>query len=244
MGKTLAEVFEHEDEVDPMDLVGIVDTETTGLDPAEHKCIEVAVVRYSLKHAAMVDAHTWLIEASGNPAEPVNHIPTPVLHDHGYAAVCAWEGVHELLTDSCAILAHHADFDRQWFPDDMPAVKAPWIDTCNGIAWPKQSKPGSSLINLALDHGLGVVDPHRALNDCLLIARLLTRCHELGHDLHELLAPGLRPSAVFQAIVSYADRDKAKQAGFHREADKRVWTRRMAIEDADKLPFEVRRIGE
>jgi DNA polymerase-3 subunit epsilon len=226
-----------------MDLLAILDTETTGLSPADGVCLEVAVVRYSLRCRAVLDAQSWILHGPEvNPAESINHIPAALM-GYGTAPADVWDDVDFMLMGCDAALAHNADFDRQWIPEGTGA-DVPWIDTCHGVDWPRQSKPGSSLISLALEHGLGVIDPHRALSDCLLLARLLTRCAELGADVEALLARGLRPVAVFQALVSYDDREAAKAAGFHWEAGEKRWLRKMAIEDAAALPFRTRRIGE
>jgi len=173
-----------------MKTVTILDTETTGLSPTEDKCIEVAVVHYSLEHASVIKSFAGLIAIEGeNEAERVNHIPTGLLHDSGSQAECAWQAAATVAQGSEAVLAHNSDFDHAWVPEGSALLDLPWIDTL-ALDWPMQSKPGSALITLALEHGLGVVDPHRALSDCMLLARMLTRCHELGHDLNALLAPG------------------------------------------------------
>jgi DNA polymerase-3 subunit epsilon len=84
---------------------------------------------------------------------------------------------------------------------------------------------------------------HRAMADCDLLARLFTRVAEMGADLDDMLAHGLRPKATFQALVSYESNHLAKTAGFRWNAEKRVWARKMAIEDAAALPFKVREIA-
>jgi DNA polymerase III subunit epsilon len=231
-----------------MDLVAILDTETTGLSPADGVCLEVAVVRYSLRCRSVLDAQSWIILGpSENPAESINHIPS-ALPQYGTPRGEVWDGVDLLLMGCDAALAHNADFDRQWIPNGTGSSEAgelvPWIDTCHGIDWPRQTKPGSSLISLALEHGLGVIDPHRALSDCLLLARLISRCFELGTDVDAMLARGLRPTATFQALVSFEEKDLAKEAGFHWEAAEKRWLRKMAVEDAAGLGFKVRRVGE
>jgi DNA polymerase III subunit epsilon len=227
-----------------METVLILDTETTGLTPAEGEVIEIAAVRYSLSDACVIEAHSWLVQAESNPAEPVNHI-APASLKHGVDLAWAWNET-DTSADGCdAVLAHNSDFDRQWVPEEAERLLAlPWIDTCGAITWPRESKPGSSLIHLALDHGLAVVDPHRALSDCLLLARLLTRCAELGHELATLLAPGLRPRALFQALVSFDDREKAKSAGFHWDAPTKRWLRKMVIEETGSLGFRVQEVSK
>lgn len=219
-----------------MKLVAILDTETGGIDPKIHGCIEVAVVTYSIEHRCAVECYSALIRGEANEAEAINHIPAGAL-TWGEPAERVWHSV-VAMTDSCeAILAHNADFDRSFTPADA-LTAIPWIDTMT-LDWPKQSKPGASLISLALDHGLGVVDPHRALSDCLLLARLLTRVAET-HNLVELLARGLRPTATFQALVSFDEKDLAKAAGFHWEAGSKRWLRKMACADVQDLGFRVK----
>jgi len=126
-------------------------------------------------------------------------------------------------------------------------LSIPWIDTCGAVDWPMQSKPNTNLISLALDHGLGVVDPHRALSDCMLIARLITRCndlrHQTGHDVQAILARGLRPRATYEALVPFERKDEAYDAGFHWDRVKRQWLRKMAREDTPLLPFRVREVA-
>jgi DNA polymerase III subunit epsilon len=225
-----------------MDLIAILDTETSGLSPADGVCLEVAVVRYSLRLHTLLDAQSWILHGPEvNADEAINHIP-PALMGYGTSTADVWARIYELAFECDAVLAHNADFDRQWIPAGIYDI--PWIDTCHGIDWPRQTKPGSSLISLALEHGLGVIDPHRALSDCLLLARLLSRCFERGGDVDAMLARGLRPTATFQALVSFEEKDRAKEAGFHWEAAEKRWLRKMAVEDAAALPFKTRRIGE
>ena len=80
---------------------------------------------------------------------------------------------------------------------------------------------------------------HRALADCLILARLFERVVELGHDVREMLRRGLEPKATYQAMVSYGDRELAKTAGFTWDGEAKRWTRRLAAEDVKGLPFRV-----
>ena len=226
-----------------MDFVAILDTETSALTPEEGECIEVALVRYSVKHACVVDSFSRVMQSGENAAERINHIPASLLKQYGYAHDTIWRWLDAACAPCEAVLAHNADFDRQWVPESN-LLRKPWIDPCRMVDWPKQSKPGSSLINLALEHGLGVVDPHRALSDCLMLARLMTRCAELGHDLEAILARGLRPAAMFEALVPIQRKDEAKDLGFGwmNAGYERKWTRKMAIEDTKSLPFDVRQL--
>ena len=226
-----------------MDFVLIVDTETTGVDHHKDRCIEVAAVQYSLAHRCVVQCFSQLINAGPNDAESINHIPSGAL-EWGDPADQVWQRVERMAHECDAILAHNASFDRRWVPAHVTG-DIPWICTYHGIEWPI-SGDARNLIAIALAHGLGVVDPHRALSDCMLIARLLHRCAELGHDVAEMLSQGLRPQAHFQALVTFDGKEAAKAKGFQWDAKGRRWVRAMAIEDAtrEKLGFDVRRCAE
>lgn len=224
-----------------MKTVLILDCETTGLAPESDRVIEVAAVRYSLQHHCVLESYATLILGDSNAAESINHIPAVAL-SNGSPDVPVWERVEQMGMRCDAVLAHNADFDRSFTPS-YALAEIPWIDTCGAVDWPRQSKPGASLISLCLDHGLGVVDPHRALSDCLMLARLLARVHEMGHDVGAILARGLRPRAMFQALVSYDDKDLAKEAGFRWDAERKAWLRKMACEDVGSLVFRTKEVA-
>lgn len=216
-----------------MRTVLILDTETTGLGP-DAAVIEVGAILYSVEHATVLRAFSSLIRADSNAAEAVNRIPAAALVDAlDPAAVWSEVSVMALHWKVEAILAHNAAFDRSFTPPDSALLDFSWICTKSDLTWPKQTRPESSLVPLALDHDLGVAVAHRALADCDLIARLLMRCAELGHDVAAMLARGLRPKVTLMACVSYDDREKAKAAGFRWDAPTKRWLRRMVEEDAD-----------
>lgn len=219
----------------------IVDCETTGLDPEKDTAIEVGAILYDLRAATVLASFSSLIRASANPVENINRIPPAALLEAPEPAT-VWARVGALAEQADVILAHNADFDRSFCPPALPTLR-PWVCSKSDLQWPKQTRPEPSLVALALEHDLGVAVAHRALADCDLLARLLTRSHELGADLQALLARGLRPKGEFVAQVSYDERDKAKAAGFRWEPATKRWVRRMAIEDAAALPFPTRKVA-
>lgn len=222
-----------------LNLVLILDTETTDIDPTKARIIEVGAVTYSIPHASIVDCFSTVCNSGDNPAELINGIPPAVLVHAGDP----WPTIRAMASRCDAVLAHNSDFDEGMLAVAGIDLRLPWVDTCGAITWPKQSRPGANLTALCLDHGLGVCEAHRALTDCNLIARLLTRCHELGTDLNALLAPGLEPRALYQALVSYDDRDKARAAGFKWLAERKQWQRKLSQREVESLPFKCRPVS-
>ena len=223
--------------------VVVIDTETTGLDPAEPDsvCIEVACVRYSIEYSSIIDVFSSIIEYKHNAAEHINKIPNEILK-FGGTSDYVWGEVQDIASMTDATLAHYADFDKMWVPKDMMPNFPIWIDTCNDVDWPQSKNRGASLISICLEHGVAVVDPHRALNDCLLLCRLMTRVSELGWDLERNLLRSLRPSAMFSAEVSFDNNHLAKNLKFKWNPEKKLWLKKMFLEETVDLPFKVRKI--
>lgn len=219
----------------------ILDTETTGLDPAKDKLIEVGLVLYNLERGAIIHTASMLVDQPRDGLDPasekVHGIPLDMLY-MGETVARVDRMISWLANAADAYVAHNADFDRQWIEQDR-ANQLPWICTCNDITWPKCSE-SRSLTNIALAHGVGVVDAHRALTDCLTIARILTRLREGGTDLEALLTPGLRPKATFVAMAPREQNDLLKENRFRWNPTTKVWWRKMPTEDAAALPFRTR----
>lgn len=230
----------------------LLDTETTGLDE-KATCIEVAAATFDIEHAAVLRAFSSLIHAEANEAEATNRIPAGLLR-LAPDADRVWKTVTYLADTVDVIVAHGADFDRRFVPQDVHRAR-PWVCSMEDIDWPQGEKTvdgiakKQSLVALALAHGLGVSHAHRAAVDVDLLARLFARVAELARfnmapGLQALLHRGLRPKARFQALVPFERKDEAKSRGFVWEPETKRWLRSMAIEDVAALPFECRRVGD
>jgi DNA polymerase III subunit epsilon len=211
----------------------LMDTETTGLDPSVDRCIEVAAMLYDLEHGSPVISFSSLISGpEQNAAERVNRISPRVLL--GAPPACdVWDRVRDLVVRADVLAAHRAEFDQKFCPD----FGKPWVCTKVDFDWPGVAR-GDHLTHLALAYGLGIVSVHRAMADVDTMARILTRVKELGHDLQALFERAMRPKKKFVAMVSYDQRQLAKDAGFL--WDGASWYRHMPPEDAEALPFRVR----
>jgi DNA polymerase III subunit epsilon len=216
--------------------VAIVDVETAGLDPRSDGIIEVGYVVWS---GVTIRSGSTLIESEGNAAEDANHIPPAALqHAAAVPIGVAIAAVTKVVRPCDVIAGHFVGFDRRFLEAAGLQTDRPWLST-DDMPWPL-SKPGVRLTEVALCHGVGVTSAHRALVDCQLIAALFERMLDRGMDLEAMFAHALRPKAVFQAVVSFEEKDAAKAAGFAWDAKARQWLRAMPPEDAAKLPFEVR----
>jgi DNA polymerase-3 subunit epsilon len=220
-----------------MRTLAIIDTETQGLDPSKDACIEVACVLYDIEHAAPIESYASLIRAKGNAAEAVNRI-APGLLESAPADVGVWSVVRAMIERADVVIAHRASFDRSFLPAELRELR-PFCCSKFDIEWP-HGKLGDHLVHLALAHGVGVMEAHRALTDCETIVRLFQRVAAMGTDVPAMLARAMRPKVTVIAQVSYDDREKAKSAGFAWDASGKFWHRSMAREDVAALPFTTR----
>jgi len=212
----------------------VIDTETTGLDPNNAKCVEVAASLFAVKDREVLQSVSFLMPVDSNPAQHINRIdPAITQYDQPWRTALAL--FIEMLSVADAAVAHNAAFDRRWFGrGHLPNVHLPWICTME-INWPTPM-PGRGLKDLALSHGLTITpDHHRAMHDVHLLTAVLSR----RDDLEELIEDALRPRTLYQALVPFARKDEAKERGFRWEAERKRWVRRLALDELASLPFSV-----
>ncbi len=220
----------------------IVDTETSGLDPAAGQCLEVGAVLFHVPLRAVLGQLSFLLPAESNPARCVNGIDPAVtrLPQPWRQSLALFAA---MVAAADAVLAHNAAFDRQWFGvEPLPAIDRPWICSMDDIRWPPERhlRPRPSVRDLALAYAVPVWAAHRALTDCIYLAQVLERCEGLD----ELLAAALEPRQLFRAELSYAERHQAKEAGFRwNDPVVGAWTRRLSSREARSLPFPVQPIS-
>jgi DNA polymerase III subunit epsilon len=231
--------------------IAIVDTETTGLSPQTDRVIELAVMLFDTRHASPIQSFACLIKHDSNPAESINRIPVSLLQEHGLSPGSVWRRFVWLAEEAECLIAHRADFDREFVARSIGDVQAadpgicdgwspekPWVCSKTDLQW-IGGRRGEHLAHLALSLGLGVASAHRAATDVDTIARCLTRAAEMGMDLEAEIRRGMRLKRRFVALVSYDSRDVAKRAGFLWDDQKREWWRMMCPEDTEALTFRV-----
>ena len=122
--KKSAEKFNQTDESNIINLqkVLILDTETTGLDPLHHKCLEVGSILFHVQSRAVLAQQSFLIPVENNEAESINRIPAEITK-----LAQPWRDAllyfNSLVDAADAIVAHNAAFDKQWFNrDPLPKI--------------------------------------------------------------------------------------------------------------------------
>jgi len=157
--------------------LAVLDTETTGFDPAQgHEIIEVACVQLDASEIA----DTW-----STLVRPGRTIPLGAVAVHGitdvmmYSAVRPEEAAVEVVRRCTGrtLVFHHAAFDLPFLSallrkSGQPPLWNPVVDTL-GLARGLSDTGSHSLGALAARFGLPPERAHRALGDALTTARLL-----------------------------------------------------------------------
>ena len=116
----------------------ILDTETSGLDPERHQCLEVGAILFSVPQRAVLAQLSFLIPAASNAAEALNGIaPAATQEPQPWQQSLAL--LEALASQAQLLVAHNAAFDRAWFGRGaLPKLPLPWLCSMEDISWPAQ----------------------------------------------------------------------------------------------------------
>ena len=216
----------------------VLDTETTALSRDQGQCIEVGAVLFHVPSRAVLMQVSFLLPCPSNPAEPINGIAAEVsrLNQPWQAGLTCFEA---MVAAADAVVAHNVSFDRQWFGHGpLPPLTKPWICSMEDIRWPAERhlRATPSVRDLALAYGIPVWAAHRALTDCIYLIQVFER----SPDLELLLQLALEPRRLYRACLGYAERHRAKEAGFRwNEPVRGAWCRRLSEREVESLSFVV-----
>ena len=224
----------------------ILDTETTGVTENDWT-VEIAVILYDLVAATPIVTYSTLIRRETNAAAHINGISNTLLQSAPIIGSIETSILRHFVREADAVIAHQAEFDKGFVFRDFCGLgfdELPWICSMRHIDWPKHSK-SKSLVNMALAHGVPIISAHRALTDCDILSRMLTRAHELGCSLPDLMKAALEPRILVQALVSYDNRQLAKDADFewdHNPKLPKKWLKEIRESEISSFSFSVARM--
>ncbi|MBT3783623.1 DNA polymerase III subunit epsilon [bacterium] len=219
-----------------------VDLETTGLDPAIHKIIEIGILTFEFdsRNGQIVEiiSEYESFQDPGGPVPPEITKLTGISTEMVQGEKIAWEKVYRIFEDSSLILAHNAIFDRGFLDPILEVSKEKiWGCSMSQVPWRREGCSCASLPHLCMEHGF-FYTPHRALTDVKAAVNLLGFESDLnGHPYLETLNRNAQePEVLIRAFKApFETKDLLKERRFRWNVGMKVWEKRTDLEEASEL---------
>lgn len=220
----------------------VLDTETTGTDPAADRLIELAIVKFEYDRDSgevgrVLDVYDGL-EDPGRPIPPestaIHHITDDMVAGRRLDEVA----IARVLEGVGVVIAHSAAFDRAFVEPRLPEFASlPWACSLNEVPWDALGLGGRKLEYLAYRYGF-FYEGHRAEIDCRALLEVLRRPvpgqPNRANALRWLLESARSPSLRIWAIGSpYETRVVLKERGYRWDGDRRVWYRDLSTAERE-----------
>jgi DNA polymerase-3 subunit epsilon len=206
----------------------VADTETTGLDPADDRLVEIAVQRFFFNQQGVLRqierTRSWLEDPGRSMPERL--VKLTGLTDAQLAGQVFPEGeITRLLCEADLIIAHNAAFDRAFLDRRFPAIhKSAWACSLHQLDWLALGFDGHALGHLLFQSGKFFTG-HRAGNDVAALTSLLGEVAPDGRTVFaHLLARSETDSVRIDAVgAPFEAKDDLRRRGYRWNADQRVW---------------------
>jgi DNA polymerase III subunit epsilon len=220
-----------------------IDFETTGLDPAKHRVIEVGAVLWDTDTATPLRLYSDFCFCDDLPEmEPealaAHGLSVQLLEAYGKPHPYVFGYLLSMSDGVSAFVGHNCiQFDRPFYLAEFARLKlqtsaTPWIDTMTDLKYPA-SITTRKLSHLAAEHGFLNPFAHRSVFDVLTMLRIF-QCY----DTVAARAFAMEPMVTLQACVSFDDRQKAKDRGYRWNGETRRWLKSLRASEALKEQTE------
>ncbi len=158
--------------------LAVIDVETTGLEPDEHRIIEIAVIRF--EHGEVIESYGELVNPGRDIPEEVTDItgikPEDVADAPTFEQIAhdVWERLQDV-----GIVAYNLSFDRKFVKAELERCDLLWPEdspTLDPLIFARQFFKNSSRKNLSTISkllGIPLEEAHRAVHDAEVAGRVL-----------------------------------------------------------------------
>ena len=225
-----------------MTLVLGTDFETSGLNAASDRIIEVGAVLYDWEARTPLQLlSSFVYQACELPEEitKITGITREMISRYGHSEDDVMRRLDELLGLADYAMAHSAtsDFDKGFYDHSCIRIgigirEILWANTAVDIVYPEQITT-RNLQYLAAEHGFVNPFRHRAVFDVLTMLDIASR-----YNLDAIITRAREPMVYVQALVSYDDRELAKARGYWWHPKLKIWWKPMKTSDFEKEKVE------
>ena len=207
----------------------IIDTETTNIEAPEICEISASIyhIGKTKKDTGMLNHVSTLITFEGKKEiESINDISSELTQFNiNYQEKLI--NVIKLMAKDCKYaIAFNAEFDAP-IVNSFLDINLNWLCAMKDINW-GYYKDTFKLTDLALWLGIGISTIHRAGDDVRLLCECFNRRKEaLPKIIEDAIILANSPLVEVKALVSFQEKEKAKEAGFFWDINRKIWFKRM-----------------
>jgi len=164
---------------DPLGIAGVIDVETTGLDPSHDEIVELAICLFEFVRAS--GEITGIVEEYVGLREPCTSITPGASRVHGLTfsdlkgRKLDDEKVESMIERAEFLISHNVSFDKNFVRKLFPVSEnKTWLCSMKGIDWKNKGFASKGLQQLLYAHSINVKTAHRAKEDVLSAIELLS----------------------------------------------------------------------
>lgn len=213
-----------------------IDFETTGLDPQKDRVTEVGAALWDMDRKTPVQIYNSLVYDTDYPpisreAEKVSGISYDLIKRYGITEEGFCADLFELFDNCDYVIAHNAKFDKAFLEATLLRIdrglpKKHWLCSRKDVQYPEDYS--QKLQYLASHHGFVNPFSHRAVFDVLTMFKVLE-----DYSPDQIVRWSKEPDITVRAMVSFAEKDLAKQRGYHWNGERKWW-----LKELKKFQFE------
>ena len=215
-----------------------LDTETTGVNRANDKIIELALkIATFEKSSGMIVSIDQVYESFNDPGEEISQeitMLTGISNEMIQDQSIDWSMVDTILKDADIVVAHNASFDRA-FVEKHSSVSPNkiWACSINDIDWLSRGFTSAKQELLCYWHGF-YFEAHRAMNDVDALIHLLTHpSYDIDRPVLELIENSQKPTyIIFATNFNYdpVKKDIVKANKYKWNPDEKIWYKNVTFD--------------
>ena len=218
-----------------------LDTETTGVNRANDKIIELALkIATFEKSSGMIVSIDQVYESFNDPGEDISQeiiMLTGIGNDMVQGQSIDWGMVDTILKDADIVVAHNASFDRA-FVEKHSSVSPNkiWACSINDINWLGRGFSSAKQELLCYWHGF-YFEAHRAMNDVDALIHLLTHpSYNIDRPVLELIENSQKPTyVIFATNFNYdpVKKDIVKANKYKWNPEEKIWYKNVKFDNLE-----------
>ena len=203
-------------------LAVVIDTETTGLNPAQEEIIEIGAVAFRYADDGSIGGVCARFSGLREPSKPIPEVITRITgitDEMVKGQTIALAELEAIISDADLIIAHNAGFDRPFLERFSPVFSSkPWACSVKEVDWARRGFEGTKLGYLIGQSGY-FHNGHRAEDDCHALLTVLKEASDHGTPFAELLDTSQRSRIQLYAENSPFEMKDALKARGYRWSD-------------------------